>query len=226
MGRGRARRRGRAPRLRHPGRPQPRDLRRPAAPGPDRPRARAPRAGRRVHGGRLRPGVGTAGRRRGDDRAGGDQRAHAARRGPGGLAARAPPDVGRPERAGRSGHGRPPRGAEPDRVLPAGQPVGRRPAQRDGDPRRSPGRVSSLPDRAAWPRRPVDPDRSPRRARRRAPHACRRGPSAAVRRRPPGGGGAVSRHRPSTAPRRGRRRDRGGRGGRAPDPRAAARRRP
>ena len=89
MGGGRAPRRGRAPRLRHPGRAQSRDLRRPPRPGPDRPRPRPPRAGRRVHGGRLRARVGPPRGRRGDDRAGGDERADAARRGPRGLPARA-----------------------------------------------------------------------------------------------------------------------------------------
>ena len=222
MGRGRARRRGRAARLRHPGRPQPRDLRRPPSPGPDRPRARAARAGRRVHGGRLRARVGAPRRRRGDDGAGRDQRADAARRGPRGLPARAPRDVGRPQRAGRAGHGRAPRGAEPDRVLPAGQPVGRRPPERRGDSRRGPGRVPPLPDRPARPGHAVDPDRSPQRARRGAAHAGRRGPAPAVRRRTGGGGGPLPRPGPAAAPRRGRRRDRGGRDGRAPGPRAPA----
>ena len=209
VGRGRARRRRRAPRLRYPGRPQPRDLRRPPPPGPDHPHPGAARAGRGVHGGRLRPRVGATRRRRGDDRAGRDQRADTARRGPRGLAARASPHVGRPQRAGRPGHGRAPRGAEPDRVFPAGQPVGRRPPERHGDPRLGPGRVPPVPDRPARPGRAVDPDRSAQCPRLGAAHAGRRGPAPAVRHRAGGGGGPVPRPGSAAAPRRRRRRDRG-----------------
>ena len=178
-----------------------------------------------LHGGRLRARLGAPRRRRRDDGAGRDQRADAARRGPRGLSARAPRDVGRPQRAGRAGPGRAPRGAEPDRVLPAGQPVGRRPPERRRDSRRGPGRVPPLPDRPAGPGHAVDPDRSAQRARRGAAHAGRRGPASAVRHRTGGGGGPLSRPRPAAAPRRGRRGDRGRGDGGAPGPRAPARRR-
>ena len=115
----------RAPRLRHPGCPQPRRLRRADARcARDRARPRSSRAGRGVHGRRLHALVRSARRGPRDDGTGGDQRAHTARRIVRRLPARAGPHVGRSGGAGRPRGGRAPRAAEPDRLLPASQPLG------------------------------------------------------------------------------------------------------
>ena len=127
-----------------------------------------------------------------------------------------------PARADRSRRGRAPRGAEPDRVLPAGLPVGRRAARRCGDPRGGPGRLPPLPDRPARAGRALDPDGPPQRAGGGPAHAGWRRATAAVRCRSDRGGGAVPRAGRATPPRRRGRRDRGGGDGGAPGARAPA----
>ena len=213
---------GRAPRLRHPGRPQPRHLRRPARPARHRPYPRPPRAGRGVHGRRLCARRRRARRGRGHHGAGRHQRADAAGRVLRLVGAGAGPHVRHSRCADWQEPRRAPRGAEPDRLLPSRDPLGRGRARRDRHRRGGAGGLHAASQPAARSHRAVHSHRSAHgegsgrasRARRRPP-ALRERPHRARRRAASRRASAPDHHR--------RRRGGGGRGGGAGRPRAAAR---
>ncbi len=221
MGGGGARRRRRPLRLRHPRRPQPRDLRRAAAAGEDHARARPPRGGRGVHGGRLRARLGRPRRRRRDHGPRRDEHPHAARRvvcridtGPRG-------DVGRRVAPGRPRGRRAPRSAEPDRVLPARDALGRGVDRGRRDPDGAARRLPPPQNRSPGADRHLDPERlldGP--GRRRLEHGRSRQATAVPRERDQGGRRPAAWRRQALDHRR-RWRDRRWRRGRAPSARAA-----
>src|SRR5207248_2207841 len=117
-----------------------------------------------VHGRRLRARLGHAGRGRGDQRARGHQRAHAARRILFRLRARVRDHVRHRLGARRPRPRRAARGAEPDRLLSSRHALGRG-AERDrGDPDQPRGRLRADAQRAAGAGGAVDPERPALRA--------------------------------------------------------------